>query len=390
MVPSLHNVPNEVADDILSYLSPSDLVQVLRTGHSLHDVAARRLYRHVTISNMSSWRFFKTISESKECYGRYTITLWYRELSGANLRLNCVLFVEALSNLPRLRNLKLHILPNASTHLLYAIDRRVTPRKHPNQRISTPWIPQHDCHEHQKSLELLTTFKLYGDVKLVRLVNRTTQLTTLVVTEPMDSTDLLLLAASLVPDQLPNSRLKRLEISVHRFLGEHISAVINLMGEKFPMLDTLMVRSPIINALVSVSPNATAQYVLNHNVQQNVTQLLQFKPDLLTHVRVLVFNDWTIVSPVFIVDSKTAQERQINDVIAAKRTRPNLASIRFGHSFCEQTGDKYAWEITELTDSKDQDDAFPEARLDTPLFWEIQYNIPEDISRTNLSHIFED
>jgi len=50
---SLHQLPVELLDDIFQRLHPSDLVALSRTNSSIHPVALRLLYRHLSISSES-------------------------------------------------------------------------------------------------------------------------------------------------------------------------------------------------------------------------------------------------------------------------------------------------------------------------------------------------
>lgn len=249
---SLHDFPNELTDKILSYLSVSDRFRVSQTARDIHDVAARRLYRHVEVSQRKARIFFKTVSESKERYGLYTLTLNYKETAGIDLRLSGVLFCEALASLPRLKHLILHIRPQISQQFLYMVDRRVINREGCRQtQHTTSWIPNYDTSGDQGFLTCLTSFTLHGDIKLMCLMCPT-NITTVILTEPLDTDDLLYLAGILIgkPLEGTNDRMKSLSVTLHYGAGLQISSIIHFIGQCFPQLEELTIRAPILNPLV--------------------------------------------------------------------------------------------------------------------------------------------
>lgn len=129
--------------------------------------------------------------------------------------------------------------------------------------------------------------------------------------------------------------------------------------------------------------------MIYQSIEQDVSQILKIRPDMFTELHNMQINDWSVMEPMFMISRQNAVDIQHDHLVISGQTRSSLRGLRFGPLLWEREGFGEDWELGQASPREaEPEDSLPEGYLEYPLFWDIDYDTPSDLSKLDVNTLF--
>ena len=121
--------------------------------------------------------------------------------------------------------------------------------------------------------------------------------------------------------------------------------------------------------------------------------MLTHEPTAFPNLRHLIFNDWSVLLPVFRGNKSDLFERQKSHLNIASKTRQTLESVTFGTAQWRRECPSGAWYLTEgqTIPVRSPENSIFEPIEDLAIFWgDIVYDEPPSLLSINWDFLSED
>lgn len=246
-------IPVEIVDMICSITSRKGLLNILRANKQYHAIAARILYRRVSVHGLDARRFFLTIlspTVHSRMYAQFVTDFTYEGNRKEDQYLTSNLFVDSLLYLNRLQHL--HIIMDevySSTFLASLYKKEIIREYKTIFEELRDNIKNAGC---LLTLPCLRSLTINGDPRLASIA-RCRSLESIVLVKPLDLSTLSSVINHIrYPNQHAIHHLRFLKLHFQPFSLRVLTLVFRGLAELFPNVSHIHLCMPSANPLVRI------------------------------------------------------------------------------------------------------------------------------------------